>query len=455
VGRGIGILVAVAAVVLAVVAISGGGESHPHRLTVTLPDATNVVAGQKIRVAGSPVGEVESVKAVRRGHAVRLGLRLGDAAWPLGLGSRMQLRWGGTVSFSNRYIALSPARGTARSYREGAAFDAADFSVPVEFDSVLRMFGARTRSDLADMLRQSGQALQPAEPELRRALDVAPDALTQAGHVLRDLDDQRAALGRAVRSGDEVLAAVNAADPGTKQLLTATGRTLDAVADQADDLREGIANMPHTFANVRDTLRRADPTLDAVRRLAARLGPGITSVHRAAVPLAGVLRTVRRVAPDATGTLRSLRGASPDLTRLLDKLGALSPSLRSIGKQSVDNLECIRPYTPDIVSFFTDWGDFFSNPDGKDEMIRATVQQFLPGPTNADAKTPAEAKKLFPGLEYGFPRPPGTNAGQPWFLPECGAGPDALDPAKDPEARVRPATLPPLTALVPFGKAGR
>jgi len=38
-------------------------------------------------------------------------------------------------------------------------------------------------------------------------------------------------------------------------------------------------------------------------------------------------------------------------------------------------------------------------------------------------------------MTYGFPRPPGTDAGQPWFLPQCGAGPDALDPNKDPEAR--------------------
>jgi hypothetical protein len=36
-------------------------------------------------------------------------------------------------------------------------------------------------------------------------------------------------------------------------------------------------------------------------------------------------------------------------------------------------------------------------------------------------------------LHYAMPRPPGLNAGQPWFQPQCGAGPDALDPAKDPE----------------------
>jgi hypothetical protein len=37
------------------------------------------------------------------------------------------------------------------------------------------------------------------------------------------------------------------------------------------------------------------------------------------------------------------------------------------------------------------------------------------------------------GLQYAEPRPPGLSVGQPWFLPQCGAGPDSLNPAKDPE----------------------
>jgi hypothetical protein len=53
------------------------------------------------------------------------------------------------------------------------------------------------------------------------------------------------------------------------------------------------------------------------------------------------------------------------------------------------------------------------------------------------------AAKLFPGLDYAFPRPPGYSAGQPWFLPKCGVTTDALDPSKDPESRTvnpQPAT---------------
>jgi hypothetical protein len=72
--------------------------------------------------------------------------------------------------------------------------------------------------------------------------------------------------------------------------------------------------------------------------------------------------------------------------------------------------------------------------DGKDKVLRAQVQQFLPANYNSVPLTPAQAAAAFPGMKYGFPRPPGTNAGQPWFQPQCGAGPEALDPSKDQEA---------------------
>jgi hypothetical protein len=59
----------------------------------------------------------------------------------------------------------------------------------------------------------------------------------------------------------------------------------------------------------------------------------------------------------------------------------------------------------------------------------------LEGPTSLTS-TPQVSTSLFTqltGQGYALPRPPGLNAGQPWFLPECGAGPSSVNPAHDPE----------------------
>jgi hypothetical protein len=178
--------------------------------------------------------------------------------------------------------------------------------------------------------------------------------------------------------------------------------------------------------------------------------------RRTAAPLNSLLHTVRRVGPDATATLATARRAVPDLNPLLAKVTELSPQLSSIGEQSIDNLKCIRPFTPEIDSYFSNWGDFLAGTDGKDKLIRAQVQGYGPAFSNVSPYNSAQAHNLFSGLEYGFPRPPGTNAGQPWFLPECGAGPDALDPNKDTEIRASSKLfdLPRLTPIVPVPREG-
>ncbi len=57
------------------------------------------------------------------------------------------------------------------------------------------------------------------------------------------------------------------------------------------------------------------------------------------------------------------------------------------------------------------------------------IPALIPG----TADTPAKAMAQSPGLTYAFPRPPGMNEGHPYFLPQCGITPAALNPAADPE----------------------
>jgi ABC-type transporter Mla subunit MlaD len=270
---------------------------------------------------------------------------------------------------------------------------------------------------------------------LRHALQAAPPALTQAGFVLRDLDANETALDTLMRSTDHVVGAIHGANPGIGQLVSAAATTFAATASQASALQSTLSATAPTLIDARATLAHADHTLRAAGDLASRVAPGVDQVRQLAAPLDSVLRTLVQVGPDAIVTLRTARNATPDLNPLLSKATDLMPKLSSIGNQSVAQLNCIRPYTPDIISFFTNWGDWLSPTDGKDRYGRANAEVLLPAPYNAVTMNSGEASKLFPGLRYGFPRPPGYNAGQPWFLPQCGAGPGALDPTKDPEAR--------------------
>lgn len=436
-------LLVLAAMLAAVaVLVTSSGEEGGHRISAVVPEATNLIAGQEVRAGGAVIGEIDDVEPVDRGRRARIVLRISDDAWPLPRDSRFSVRWGGTASFYNRHVLVSRGTEGGPALAEGEEIAASRFLVPVEVDQLLASFDGPVRTDLKSMINRSGLALDTARADLERTLDRAPAAITPAADLIGDLTADRGALRTTVRRTDRVVEAVRRADPGLSTLLDGAARTFSAIADRSTELGQTLRAMPATLGQVRTTLERADGTLADVGRLARDLGPGVRELRAIARPVDRTLGAVDDLAPSARATLRTVRRDGDELNALLTRLVTLSPQLGRTGDRAVENLECIRPYTPEIVALLMTWGDFMSWDDGNDKILRAQVQDFLPAQYNSVPLKPAQAAELYPGLRYGFPRPPGYNAGQPWFQPRCGAGEDALDPSKDREASL-PANVPP------------
>ncbi|HWF56126.1 MAG TPA: MlaD family protein [Solirubrobacteraceae bacterium] len=429
--------------VVAVIAVVASNTNTPgHRLVVTVPDATNVIPGQLVKDAGVNVGEVSGLTAVNDGHAARVTMTINDSSWPLPQGTKLQLRWGGTVSFVNRYILMTRGPAGAPPMATDGVFPAADFSTPVEFDSLLGTFTRGVRANLKTFLGNAGVTLRDASPNLRRAIEAAPPALAQTAGVLGDLDSNEAALNSLVRSGAQVVDSVNRSDPGIQPLVTDTATTLAALASRTQQLDSTLATAPSMFAQTRTTLADAEPTLKLAKTVTGRIAPGVDQVNRIAGPLDDLLVTLRQVGPDAISALDAVRAATPSLNPALVKATAQMPQIQSISRQGVTSLDCIRPYTPDIVAFTSDWGDFLSGVDGKDHYFRAQVQTLLPATYNAQTYDSATMKKLFPWVSYVYPPPPGYAAGEPWFLPQCNEGPSTLNANQDPENNGAAQELP-------------
>ena len=214
-------------IAVALLALAGGGGSG-HQVYVTLPDATNVIAGQEVR-AGGPQGRVDLVDASRcdGGRAARLGLRIDDgslAAASRGRGSRCAGAGPSPSATATSPCAAAP-RARRRS-RTAATLPASSFTLPVEFDQLVGAFTPPVRRGLKSFLRRGGDALATAQPDLRRALAAAPPAVTEASAVMRDLAADQRALTTLVRSSDSVVDAVHAADPGIGRLMSRRGHDL-------------------------------------------------------------------------------------------------------------------------------------------------------------------------------------------------------------------------------------
>jgi phospholipid/cholesterol/gamma-HCH transport system substrate-binding protein len=325
----------------------------------------------------------------------------------------------------------------------GGVFPASAFTVPVEFDQFLGTFDGRTRASLRALLDRAGLNLRAAGPALAAALRAAPPALGQASYLLRDLDSSETELDTLVRAGSAVTGSVQASDPGLGALITSAASTFDALAARAGRLEASLRLAPATLAQARATLARAQPTLRLAGTVTGRLAPGVRQVQAIARPVSHLLVTLERVGPDAVGALAAAHSATPALNPLLARLATTMPALGTIGSLGTTELSCIRPYTPDIVAFASDWGDFLSGVDGKDHYFRAQIQALLPALHNAQTIDSAQLKRQFPWISFAFPAPPGYAAGQPWLLPRCGEGASTLDPSQDPENDATAAELPP------------
>jgi ABC-type transporter Mla subunit MlaD len=448
--RGVGAALVVGViVVVAIVASSGGGG---HRLWVTLSDATGVLPGQQLRMAGQPIGQISSVEVIGGGHGAKLGLTLDDTAWPLTQGTTMRLRWGGTISFLERYIAVTRGPGDRPAYPDNGTFPASAFTVPIEFDTLVDDFTPKVRRDIHALLTRGGASLAAAQPALKQTLQRTPAALTQADQLLTAIDSTGLRLATLVSSTGRVVEAVHAADPTVEQAVTGAGETFAAVGSSTRALQSTLAQATGTFVNIRGTLATADRTLDLAGEVTTRLTPGVTQLRETLAPLDQLLNTVVAVGPTARATLSTAARSAPQVTTLLTRATQLMPQIDSVLTQAVPQLACVRPYTPDLMSFFTNWGGFLSETAGGDYYARVVPAAVAWAPTTVQAETPAQAAQIFPSLTDAFPRPPGYMADQSWFQPQCGAGPDAINPSKDPETR--PGQTYSLPSLIPVFSSG-
>jgi len=424
--------------ILLIVVLGSGGSKKTHPLHVELAQATNVLEGQWIREGGVKVGEVTKVKPIDRGRAVRIDLAIDDDVWPIPSDSTMEVRYGGTITYANRYIRLVRGDRSKPAMDDGARVPAARFKRPLEVDTLLKTFDPPLRTDIKRFFDTAGPSMRAGRTPLRAALQPrrAPAVLREGSALFEDFNDSQDALNELITSGDRVIDSVQRADPDIGNLIEGAAGTYDAIATDARGVQETLEQAPSTLVTTRGTLRQAQATLTAARKLTDEMAPGVVELRRVASPLASALKTVADVGPDAEATLRTLRTAAPDVNALVTNATDSMPSVQKVGERGATAMHCIRPYSPEVAGFFSNWAGFTTANDGRNKYVRLALQA-SPYPSTTTL-TAEQFQKVLPDLKYAFPRPPGYNGGQPWLIDECQAGKDALDPSKNPMDAYRP-----------------
>jgi virulence factor Mce-like protein len=427
------VAIAIAVVVVAAIVLGSRGSSD-HKLRAAFENTINLVPGNQVRIAARPVGKVASIREVDGQSVVELQVKNGPY-WPLRRGTTARIRYGSLTAYAGRYVELKPGPRSSPPLRDGGVLSTADTITPVEFDETFRTFDAPTRRNLRGLIVNAAGTLDGHARDLGRGLHQGGPGLQRLADMLGDLGGDQHALQTLVVAGARTSVALRSREGELRSLLDHAAATFDELASRARAQQATLERFPAALRTGRATLGRFNHSLVGLHGLVDDIRPGAVGLRRMAPSQTAMTAALLDVAPLATTTFNTSARAAPDIDRFLRTATPFMPQLGSVLGRLAPMIGCIRPYAPEIAGQMTDWAGFNGDYDSTAHFSRTAQQKppFAPGTSMTSAQIVNDTFRDH--IFYAMPRPPGLAAGQPWFLPQCGAGRDALDATKDPELR--------------------
>jgi len=144
-------LIAAVAVVGGVLLGSRGGSYSVH---ARFQNASQLVKGNLVQVAGVPVGKIQSIDLTPDGQA-DVRMKITDAGYrPLRRGTRAIIRQASLSGVANRYVDLQlPAADHQQTIPAGGVIDQSDTTTAVDLDQLFNTFDPKTRKALSGVIR--------------------------------------------------------------------------------------------------------------------------------------------------------------------------------------------------------------------------------------------------------------------------------------------------------------
>ncbi len=369
-GFGLAALVLVT-VAVAYLLLTGGDDGD--RYTLRFQNAGQLVPGDDVQIGGRRIGAIGEIKLTDRNQA-DVEIEVEPEFAPLREGTRAVIRATSLSGVANRYILLTPGNG--EELDENTLLDTGTTTDIVDLDQLFNTLDARTRRGLQRVVqgsatqyagkgRQANEAARYFAPALQSTRRLVNEVNRDSRTLERFLLETARAMGALAEKRDEITALVSNAN----QAASGIADESDALATTLDRLPRTLRRGNSTFVNLRATLGDLDVLVAESKPATRRLAPLLRELR----PLIGRARpTIRdlRLAvtrPGDGNDLVDLAGRAPRLQRVASpSLTATTAALR----RSTPVLDFIRPYAPDLVGFFRDFGQATANYDANGHYAR-------------------------------------------------------------------------------------
>jgi phospholipid/cholesterol/gamma-HCH transport system substrate-binding protein len=370
-----GLVVAIA--VAALLMFTGGGG---YRVKAEFLNAGQVVKGNQVKVAGTPVGSVKSIDVTSDGHAI-VTFEVNDKYAPLRQGTEAIIKQTSLSGIANRYIDLQLGPENGSPIEDGGRLGPDHTETAVELDQVFDLLNKDTRKSLKGVIKGSATMLRGRGRQIRAGVRYLNPTLSTGSRLFGELTRDTPLLERFLVDSSRLVTALAAREDDLAGVVSNLDATTQALGNQKEALAESVDRLPPfmrrantTFVNLRAALDDVDPLVTASRPVARRLGPFLDEARAFA---SGARPTVR----DLRVTIRR-RGRRNDLTELMttfpplarlaldtrringaDRRGAF-PETSAALRAAAPTIAIGRPYTNDFVG----WMDDFSDTGGYDAL---------------------------------------------------------------------------------------
>lgn len=309
-------------------AISDDESDRHYMVRAIFDNASTLVGGEDVKVAGASVGEITGMDVTEDDKAAVTMRIENDGFTPFKADARCEIRLQGLIG--ERFVECEPGSTGAPALEriedgdgEGEHLLAVTrTSSPVDLDLIGNVMRLPFRERFRIVLNEFGAGLAGRGKELNEVIHRANPALRETERLIRILAQQNRTLVRLAEDSDRALAPLAAEREHVADFVVQANATGEATAERSDDLRRSIARLP-AF------LRELRPLMADLQGFADEATPVVGDLGSAAPDLARLIRGQGELAQAGRESLPSL---GDSLERGGPALIAARPLIRNLGR---------------------------------------------------------------------------------------------------------------------------
>jgi phospholipid/cholesterol/gamma-HCH transport system substrate-binding protein len=399
-----GIVAAVVAALLitGVVMVAKAREYH---VTFAMPSAAQLSTGSPVLIKGFQVGRISSMEV--RDNMALVGVTISGDDVPLHQGTSTSVEWASALG--ERLLELFPGPASNAAVPSGGLITGA--SRQTEVDQVLSALDPPTRAKLTSMLRQLNGTSRGEEQNIKAMLQSAGPTVSAVGEVLKGVGQDGPAIRALVGQMNSLISTAVSRQDQLRGVVNNLYGFTSATATQEQQFADGLRELPSTLQTAQTTLDKVHPATDATVPLLHDLRPGINKLVDVSRDLSPLMHNLRPVTRRLVPTVRSLEDVLSDTPRLFDLTHDDLPTISGILHDYRPAASFIRPYTPEIAGWVSNFGDAFSRYDSQGHYWGGLLAESPAAFADTTVRLPGQQLR-------GAPKP-GSAVNQPWDDPDA------------------------------------